>query len=102
MKRLKLFVPVAVALLMTGCVSKKQYAEMQTKYQTLQSENAGLQRDLNEKQVSLAECNSNSKSPPNAWPTNRHATKKCAKHTAGSKTHTRQRAGRQRKHFETC
>lgn len=47
---------------MTGCVSKKQYADMQAKYQTLQSENASLQRDLNDKQVSLAECNSNSKS----------------------------------------
>ena len=35
---------------------------MQAKYQTLQSENASLQRDLNDKQVSLAECNSNSKS----------------------------------------
>ena len=62
MKRLKLFVPLAIALLMTGCVSKKQYADMQAKYQTLQSENASLQRDLNDKQVSLAVCNSNSKS----------------------------------------
>lgn len=62
MKRLTLFVPLAIALLMTGCVSKKQYADMQAKYQTLQSENASLQRDLNDKQVSLAECNSNSKS----------------------------------------
>lgn len=62
MKRLKLFVPLAIALLMTGCVSKKQYADMQAKYQTLQSENASLQRDLNDKQVSLTECNSNSKS----------------------------------------
>lgn len=62
MKRLKLFAPLAIALLMTGCVSKKQYADMQAKYQTLQSENASLQRDLNDKQVSLAECNSNSKS----------------------------------------
>lgn len=62
MKRLKLFVPLAIALLMTGCVSKNQYADMQAKYQTLQSENASLQRDLNDKQVSLAECNSNSKS----------------------------------------
>lgn len=62
MKRLKLFVPLVIALLMTGCVSKKQYADMQAKYQTLQSENASLQRDLNDKQVSLAECNSNSKS----------------------------------------
>lgn len=62
MKRLKLFVPLAIALLMTGCVSKKQYADMQAKYQTLQSENASLQRDLNDKQVSLAECNSNLKS----------------------------------------
>lgn len=62
MKRLKLFVPLAIALLMTGCVSKKQYADMQAKYQTLQSENASLQRDLNDKQVSLAKCNSNSKS----------------------------------------
>lgn len=62
MKRLKLFVPLAIALLMTGCVSKKQYADMQAKYQTLQSENESLQRDLNDKQVSLAECNSNSKS----------------------------------------
>mgnify|MGYP000204284239 FL=1 len=62
MKRLKLFVPLAIALLITGCVSKKQYADMQAKYQTLQSENASLQRDLNDKQVSLAECNSNSKS----------------------------------------
>lgn len=62
MKRLKLFVPLAIALLMTGCVSKKQYADMQAKYQTLQSENANLQSDLNDKQVSLAECNSKSKS----------------------------------------
>ena len=62
MKRLKLFVPLAIALLMTGWVSQKQYADMQAKYQTLQSENASLQRDLNDKQVSLAECNSNSKS----------------------------------------
>ncbi len=62
MKSLKLFLPLALAVLMTGCVSKKQYAEMQSKYDNLKSEHADLQKNYNDNQVRLAECSSTSKS----------------------------------------
>lgn len=62
MKCLKLIFPLALAVLMTSCVSKKQYQAVQSKYETLKTEHEGLQRDYNENQVRLAECNTNSKS----------------------------------------
>lgn len=43
-------------------LSKKQYQAVQSKYETLKTEHEGLQRDYNENQVRLAECNTNSKS----------------------------------------
>lgn len=62
MKIMKMWLPLALAVMMTGCVSKKQYAEMQTKYEALKSENAALQKDLNGVQVDLAQSNTSSKS----------------------------------------
>lgn len=62
MKCLKLIFPLALAVLTTSCVSKKQYQAVQSKYETLKTEHEGLQRDYNENQVRLAECNTNSKS----------------------------------------
>lgn len=48
--------------LMTSCVSKQKYAELQTNYDQLQSEHGDLQRSYNDSQVRLATCNANSKS----------------------------------------
>lgn len=62
MKIMKMWLPLLAAVMMTGCVSKKQYAEMQTKYDALQSENSALQKDLNDKNVILASMNSDKKS----------------------------------------
>ncbi len=49
-------------LLMTSCVSKKQYAEVQTNYNNLKTEHAALQKDYNDAQVRIAEYTSDSKS----------------------------------------
>ena len=54
--------PLAIALLMTSCVSKKQYADLKTNYDKLQTEHAGLQKDYNDAQVRIAEYTSDSKS----------------------------------------
>lgn len=54
--------PLAIALLMTSCVSKKQYADLQTNYDNLKTEHAGLQKDYNDAQVRIAEYTSDSKS----------------------------------------
>ena len=62
MKSLKLIMPLAIALLMTSCVSKKQYADLKTNYDNLQTEHAGLQKDYNDAQVRIAEYTSDSKS----------------------------------------
>lgn len=62
MKCLKLILPLAIAMVMTGCVSKKQYAEMQTKYSALQSDYAALQKELSGTQVDLAQSSTSSKS----------------------------------------
>lgn len=62
MKCLKLIFPLALAVLMTSCVTKKQYEAVQSKYENLKSQHSNLQRDYNENQVRLAECNTNSKS----------------------------------------
>ncbi len=62
MKTLKLFLPLAVAMLMTSCVSKKQFASLQTNYDNLKTEHASLQKDYNDAQVRIAEYTSDSKS----------------------------------------
>lgn len=62
MKNLKLFVPALAVLLMTGCVSKKKFAEVQGNYDNLKTEHAALQKDYNEAQVRIAEYTADSKS----------------------------------------
>ncbi len=62
MKTLKLFLPLAVAMLMTSCVSKKQFTSLQTNYDNLKTEHASLQKDYNDAQVRIAEYTSDSKS----------------------------------------
>ena len=48
MKSLKLFLPLAAAVMLTGCVSKKQLTEAQARYDQLKTEHAQLQQDYNE------------------------------------------------------
>ena len=48
--------------LMTSCVSKQKFAELQTNYDQLQSEHGDLQRSYNDVKVQLASCNTNAKS----------------------------------------
>ena len=62
MKTLKVIVPLAVAVMLAGCVSKKQLAEVQAGYDNLKTEHAQLQKDYNEAQVRIAEYTSDSKS----------------------------------------
>ena len=50
------------AFCFTGCVTKKQYAELQASNSTLQSQNAALQSELNDARVRIAEYTSDSKS----------------------------------------
>ena len=50
------------AFCFTGCVTKKQYAELQANNSTLQSQNAALQSELNDARVRIAEYTSDSKS----------------------------------------
>ena len=55
MKTSTLLIGALVALLpLTSCVSKKKYAELNTKYET-------LSKDYNQSQVDLAQCNSNTR-----------------------------------------
>ena len=55
MKKNNLFIPlIAAALLTTGCVSKKQYAELQSDYETLKNNHTDLQNDYQTAQVELA------------------------------------------------
>ena len=62
MKHLRLFLPLALAALLSSCVSKKQFAEVQTSYNNLKTEHAALQKDYNDAQVRIAEYTSDSKS----------------------------------------
>lgn len=62
MKRISLVLPLALTVLMGSCVSKKKVAELQANYDNLKTEHADLQTKFNENRLSLAECNSNSKS----------------------------------------
>ncbi len=58
MKTIKfLFVP-CLALMLTGCVSKKKYAELQGQYDKLKTEQQSLQNDYQEAKVSIAEYTS--------------------------------------------
>ncbi len=52
----------AAAIALTGCVSKKQFTELKTNYDQLQSKHADLQSDYNDAKVKLAEYTSDSKS----------------------------------------
>lgn len=61
MKRIISAVAVCmVVFAMTGCVSKKKFAELQSNYATLQSQNADLKENYNDAKVRLAECNTSS------------------------------------------
>lgn len=62
MKKIYLIAPLMATLLMSSCVSKKQYAEVQANYNNLKTEHASLQKDYNEAQVRIAEYTSDSKS----------------------------------------
>lgn len=61
-KKSYLALPLLAALLTTSCVSKKQYAEMQTNYDKLQTENGNLKESYQNAQVQLAESRANAKS----------------------------------------
>ena len=63
MKRTNYLVPIVVScVLATGCVSKKQFAELQTDYRQLQTENNDLSKSYQQDQVTLAENRANIKS----------------------------------------
>lgn len=51
-----------LAVAMTGCVSKKQFAELQTNYKDLQTRHSALQGEYNDAKVKIAEYTSDSKS----------------------------------------
>lgn len=62
MKIFQMIVPLALAVVATGCVSKKKMAEVQTNYDNLKTEHASLQQQYNDAQVRIAEYTSDSKS----------------------------------------
>ena len=53
---------LALTVALTGCVSKKQFTELQSDYSALQTKHATLQNDYNDAKVKLAEYTSDSKS----------------------------------------
>ena len=52
----------ALSLVLTGCVSKKQYAELQTTHNTLKDKYAALDKDYQDAKVQIATFTSDSKS----------------------------------------
>ena len=53
---------VGGCLLLTGCVTKKQYTELQSDYDRLRTENGDLQKNYNDSQVKLAAAGATNKS----------------------------------------
>ncbi len=53
---------VGGCLLLTGCVTKKQYTELQSNYDRLRTENGDLQKNYNDSQVKLAAAGATNKS----------------------------------------
>lgn len=51
----------AGCLLLSSCVTKKQFTDLQSQYNKAQTENADLRKSLQDSQVDLAACNTNSK-----------------------------------------
>ena len=62
MKSLNVILGLAVAMVFTGCVSKKQLAAVQAEYDNLKTEHAKLQSDYHDAKVRIAEYTSDSKS----------------------------------------
>lgn len=63
MKRTHYLVPLVVGcVLATGCVSKKQFADLQTNYRQLETEHSDLSQSYQQAQVKLAENRANIKS----------------------------------------
>lgn len=52
---------VAGCLLLSSCVTKKQFTDLQSQYNKAQTENDDLRKSLQSSQVDLASCNTNSK-----------------------------------------
>ena len=52
----------ALSLVLTGCVSKKQYAELQTTHNALKDKYASLDKDYQDAKVQIATFTSDSKS----------------------------------------
>lgn len=52
---------VAGCLLLSSCVTKKQFTDLQSQYSKAQTENESLRKSLQDSQVDLASCNTNSK-----------------------------------------
>ena len=63
MKKYSILLPIlSGCILLTGCVTKKQYTELQTDYKRLQTEHGELQNSYQEAQVRLAENRTSVKS----------------------------------------
>ena len=58
MKTIKFLFAPCLALVLTGCVSKKKFAELQGQYDKLKTEQQSLQNDYQEAKVSIAEYTS--------------------------------------------
>ena len=58
MKTIKFLFDPCLALVLTGCVSKKKFAELQGQYDKLKTEQQSLQNDYQEAKVSIAEYTS--------------------------------------------
>ena len=53
---------IGIAIAMTGCVSKKQFTDLKSNYDQLQSKHSALQSEYNDAKVKIAEYTSDSKS----------------------------------------
>ena len=62
MKTSRTILIAALSLVLTGCVSKKQYAELQTTHNALKDKYASLDKDYQDAQVQIATFTSDSKS----------------------------------------